>query len=510
MLRYIYMYIFDMDSHAGGWYAVILSMTTLTVMADICSTIEQTGIPVEYPFSMGYWYDLANYWSAACSDLKPKCIAAPSNAAEVSRIILELHHFTTPFAIKSGGHMPNNGFASIQDGLLISTRKLSQVNYNSNTQTAVVGPGISWEDAQKGLIGMGRTLVGGRIGEVGVGGYTLGGGMSFLSTQYGWAANNVVNYEIVMANGTISNANAQENVNLFASLKGGGNNFGVVTAFEITTHEDHKVWGGNCFFTSDKAPQLLKALRNFVDDYPDDKAAIILTAEHSLLMNLWIMFLFYDGPQPPVRVFDEFTAIEHTSTTKTWDKLYDLLKNNDAFVMHGQRYTIATETSPTEKTSVPNATGSTVLQQYYDYWFNITSSVLEIPNAIGSIAFQPVPMTSPQKSQDRGGDLLNFPTDTNCIILEMDFSYSSSSYDERIDQANQELYRGLDNLIRKNIDEGLLPDVYRPLFMNDFYFRQDYWSRIDPESKQLALQTRLDVDPQGFFQRRMSGGWRLE
>lgn len=68
------------------------------------------------------------------------------------------------------------------------------------------------------------------------------GGLSFLSSQYGWAANNVVNFEVVLANGTVVNANAKENTDLFAALKGGGNNFGIVTAYTLQTHpQDHKV-----------------------------------------------------------------------------------------------------------------------------------------------------------------------------------------------------------------------------------------------------------------------------
>ena len=78
-------------------------------------------------------------------------------------------------AIKSGGHNPNNGFASIQDGLLVSTKNLNQIDYNPKDHTAVIGPGLSWEEAQKGLEGTGRTIVGGRMGGVGVGGYMLGG-----------------------------------------------------------------------------------------------------------------------------------------------------------------------------------------------------------------------------------------------------------------------------------------------------------------------------------------------
>ena len=62
------------------------------------------------------------------------------------------------------------------------------------------------------------------------------GGLSFLSTQYAWSANNVLNIEVVLANATIVNANATSNPDLFAALKGGGNNFGIVTAYTLETH----------------------------------------------------------------------------------------------------------------------------------------------------------------------------------------------------------------------------------------------------------------------------------
>lgn len=159
-----------------SWRALALSLAAVTplVHADICATLEQAGIDVEYPLSLDYSTDLTKYWSAACGDLKPTCIAAPSSASEMSQIITELHNVETLFAVKSGGHMPNNGFASIEDGLLISTKNLDQVFYSPGDQTAVIGPGLSWEDAQKGLDGTGRTLVGGRLGGVGIGGYMLG------------------------------------------------------------------------------------------------------------------------------------------------------------------------------------------------------------------------------------------------------------------------------------------------------------------------------------------------
>ncbi|KAJ5355621.1 FAD-binding type 2 [Penicillium concentricum] len=493
---------------SNGWRALALSLALVPgAMADICKTLENGGIDIEHRISLAYKADQREYWSTGCGDLKPTCIAAPSSAAEMAQVIKNLHNVDTLFAIKSGGHNPNNGFSSIQDGLLVSTKNLDQVDYNPKDHTAIIGPGLSWEEVQKGLAGTGRTIVGGRIGGVGVGGYMLGAGMSFLSTQYGWAANSILDYEIVLANGTIVHATEKQNQDLFHSLKGGGNNFGVVTAYTVQTHpQDHKVWGGTYAFTSDKAPKILEAVRNFTDYYPDDKAAIIATFERGLLLDFCLLFVFYDGPEPPAGVFDEFTAIKHTSNVKTWNTYYDLLKHNDFFILKGQRYNIATETTP-----LPNSTvGAAPLQDYYDHFRDVTKSVLGVAGSLGTISFQPMPKSFSQKAKDRGGDLLDIPSDQPYIIFELDFSYGLSIDDNKMDAATVELYQGIDNLAQKHIDEGLLPDVYRPLFMNDAYHRQDYWGRISPESKALALKTRKAYDPEGFFQHRTSGGWRLK
>lgn len=156
---------------------------------------------------------------------------------------------------------------------------------------------------------------------------TRSGGLSFLSSQYGWAANNVLDFEVVLANGTIVHANKKENTDLFGVLKGGGNNFGIVTSYRLQTNpQDHKVWGGNYIFTPNKTSDLLDAVYEFTTNYPDDKAAVIMTADHGALIDTWIMFLFYDAPSPPDHVFKKFRDIEHIDTTKTWDSYYDLVK----------------------------------------------------------------------------------------------------------------------------------------------------------------------------------------
>jgi FAD/FMN-containing dehydrogenase len=205
--------------------------------ADTCSQVKElSASQIINRFSLEYTSQNLNYWSTGCGALKPSCMLYPKNAQEVSTIVQILNENNETFAIKSGGHNPNAGFSSIQGGPLISTKELNEVTFDPASMTVRVGPGNDWQDVHKALEGTNVTVVGGRIGEVGVGGYVLGGGLSFLSTQYGWAANNIVSFEVVLANSSIVTASNSSNADLYKALKGGGNNYGIVTAYEMVAH----------------------------------------------------------------------------------------------------------------------------------------------------------------------------------------------------------------------------------------------------------------------------------
>lgn len=172
------------------------------------------------------------------------------------------------------------------------------------------------------------------------------------------------------------------------------------------------------------------------------------------------------------------------------------------------------------------------MQAYYDHWFDVTKSVLGVPGMIGSLALQPMPKAITSKAKAKGGvsptlptlsflhfhdqtnqtmgekqDLMNFPTDTNYIIFELDFSYHFAASDSKIDEANRNLFRGLDRICEDFTKKGMLPDVKRPMFLNDANYAQDYWSRLDTTAH--AREVRERYDPEMFFQKRTSGGFRL-
>ncbi|KAB8213385.1 FAD dependent oxidoreductase [Aspergillus novoparasiticus] len=486
--------------------ALLLSLATLVLptAANICSTLADKGIPIEVQSSPQYSKSL-KYWSLACQELKPACIAAPENAEQVASIIESLQQVNDSFAIKSGGHSPVLGFSSIQDGLLISMEMFKDVTYHDDDQTAVIGAGLSWQDAHLHLNQPSQMIVGGRVGGVGVSGLILGGGLSFLSPQYGWAANSVVNYEIVLADGTIVNANATSYEDLYFSLKGAGNNYGIVTAFTVQTYpaKDGEVWGGGIFIKPNQTRQILEAVRSFVEYYPDNRASILPTFTN----NEWLLLVFYDGSTPPDNIFQNFTSIPtaNASTTQTWDSYYDLIHSNDQYnIMGASRYASGAEVLP-----LPNQTiGGQVLEEILDFWNQTTEKARgSCPGTHGSIALHPIPRTMTQAARDKGGDLINFPTDHDYLIVGVLLSYVDASCTEIMDRAIEDTYKGINDIIIGYIKQGKLPDVPRPLYLNDINSRQDYWGRVDTKPK--AIEAKEKYDPYGFFTSRTSGGFGL-
>lgn len=201
--------------------------------ADSCKEVEALRyINVTRALDLAYIEEQTQYWSTSCSALLPSCIIFPKSVQEVSTVVKIIAATDERFAVKSGGHNPNNGFSSVQGGPLIVTEHLDQANVNQETGIIDVGPGNRLDGIAKKLQGSGWTFVGGRIGNTGVGGLVLGGGLSYMSAQYGWAASQVLEYEIVFANGTIGNVHKDNYPDLFKALKGGGNNFGILTNYK--------------------------------------------------------------------------------------------------------------------------------------------------------------------------------------------------------------------------------------------------------------------------------------
>ncbi len=133
-------------------------------------------------------YKQANfdYWNAENSLNRPACVFFPSGADEASFAVGTLNQYpSVQFALKSGGHNGNLGFSSVDQGVMIAFRPNSQYVYPApDGKTVDIGAGSKWEDVYRALEPLGKTVVGGRLGDVGVTGLALGGGFSYLSAQH--------------------------------------------------------------------------------------------------------------------------------------------------------------------------------------------------------------------------------------------------------------------------------------------------------------------------------------
>ncbi|KAI1366415.1 FAD-binding domain-containing protein [Xylaria arbuscula] len=175
-------------------------------------------------------------YSSTCW-LPAACVVSPANATQVARVVTILNALDTKFSIRSGGHKQNPGYGSIgESGVLLSLVNVNTLSLSKDKTSIKVGSGNRWQSVYDYLVPQGLVAIGGRVGIVGVGGFMLGGGLSYHSNQYGLAMDNVKSFEVVLASGRIVKASSSQNPDLYKALRGGAANFGIVTTFELQVY----------------------------------------------------------------------------------------------------------------------------------------------------------------------------------------------------------------------------------------------------------------------------------
>lgn len=158
----------------------------------------------------------------------PGCIVSPADARDVARTVMILGKLQTKFSVRSGGHMANPGFSNApENAVLVELGSLRQLSMSRDRSSLSVGVGNRWGSVLKYAEEFDRTVVGGRVADVGVGGLLMGGGLSYFTPGMGLACDNLLSVEIVLSDGRIRRASRNENPDLFKAIKGGSANFGM-------------------------------------------------------------------------------------------------------------------------------------------------------------------------------------------------------------------------------------------------------------------------------------------
>src|ERR1700752_811025 len=180
-------------------------------------------------------YDTARaVWNGAV-DRRPRVIARCSGTADVAAAVRFARDHDLEIAVRGGGHNVA-GTAVRDDGIVIDLSAMRAVLVDPASRTAWVQGGALWGDVDHETQAHGLATTGGIVSHTGVAGLTLGGGVGWLMRKHGLAVDNLVEAEVVTAEGEIIRASADEHPDLFWALRGGGGNFGVASAFRFALH----------------------------------------------------------------------------------------------------------------------------------------------------------------------------------------------------------------------------------------------------------------------------------
>ncbi len=217
------------------------------------------------PADAGY-HDLRRAWNRSYEH-QPALIVVPSDVADVGVAVSHAAAHEMPVAIQATGH----GVVQTADGaMLVLTRDLDEVTVDADAWTARIGAGAKWDRVLGPATDAGLAPLLGSTPDVSAVGYTLGGGMGWLSRKYGIAADHVRALEVVTADGRLRRCTPDEEPDLFWALRGGGaGSLGVVTAMEIDLVPVASVYGGNLLYPGAMAREVGARYREWVQDAPE-------------------------------------------------------------------------------------------------------------------------------------------------------------------------------------------------------------------------------------------------
>ncbi|RMZ66126.1 FAD binding domain containing [Pyrenophora seminiperda CCB06] len=483
-----------------------VALAPFTQMDYCCTVLSLTSLKPHllYLNTTAYTERVESYFDIKQQDLRPNCIVQPKTAHDVSLIVKTLTAASRlkncKFAIRSAGHTPHAGASNIGDGVTIDLQYLSAVTYDPQSSLVSIGPAANWGDVYKTLEPHGVMATGGRASTVGVAGLILGGGISHFSPEYGLVCDNVVEFEVVLADGDIVTASMTENHDLFTVLKGGNNNFGVVTDLKMRTFKYNGMWGGLVLYPGDAIQGHFEALVKFSNGVgKEPKGAVIVMPMYTSAVGADLVLNAYDYAEPIPRpaIYDEFLMIKGNVSDSTGIRnMSSLAGELAALTTHRIYFGTLTFVNDIK-----------VMKKAHEIYLDVLSNLKA--KATGDWAiytlYQPLPPAYWRESAARGGNVLGlerFGEQVLCLYQPY-IMWQGSQQDELFQAAGAELVRRV-----SEYSESI--DAANPyLYLNYADITQDPLASYGAEAVKKMKAAARKYDPSGVFQKLVPGGFKV-
>src|SRR5215510_2088798 len=231
-------------------------------------------------------------------DKRPALIARCAGTADVADAVKLARSLQLPAAVRGGGHNVA-GRATIDEGVMIDLAPMKGIHVDPAARTARAQGGVLWKELNRETQAHGLAVTGGVVSSTGIAGLTLGGGLGWLMPKYGLALDNLRSAEMVMADGSVVRAAADENPDLFWAIRGGGGNFGIAASLEYALHPvGPMIAGGLVAHPIQNARNVFRFFRETCATLPDEimMAAGLVTAPDGSGAKLAAMLAAHCGP----------------------------------------------------------------------------------------------------------------------------------------------------------------------------------------------------------------------
>ena len=221
-------------------------------------------------------WDIARQAFNLTIDQRPELVAFPASASDVVRLVEFAKQEGVRLAAQRTGH--NAGPLGDLRGTVASATKTSTMSrcgeMERESRRAKVAAGAQWQDVLAAASELGLAALHGSAPDIGIVGYSLGGGVGWYARKLGLAANSVTRIELVTGDGELVHADADTRPDLFWALRGGGGNFGVVTGMEFALHEISEVYAGALFFEFERAAEVLHTWTRWIESVPEELTSV--------------------------------------------------------------------------------------------------------------------------------------------------------------------------------------------------------------------------------------------